>query len=229
MVIAPMEMLARMGAAAAFGSLIGFERERARRQAGLRTHLIVALASSTFMIVSTQFVYYQHYTKDDLVAVDTSRIAASVVSGIGFLGAGAILRTGFGIQGLTTAASLWLVASIGLASGGGMYLTAGASTVGSLFALMALRKFERKELGAVRRKLTFVLEDGGLSRQMILDRLAGYGVTIHGFELDRDPQQRRSEVVVDVQFPSDESLDRVVQELESLPELRRFKVNEPAT
>lgn len=70
------------------------------------------------------FVYYQHYLKDDLVAIDTSRIAASVVTGVGFLGAGAILRTGVNVQGLTTAASLWLVASVGLAAGGGMYLVA---------------------------------------------------------------------------------------------------------
>jgi len=69
----------------------------------------VSLASATFMIVSTQFVYFQHYGKDDLIAVDTSRIAASVVSGVGFLGAGAILRVGISVQGLTTAASLWLL------------------------------------------------------------------------------------------------------------------------
>lgn len=228
MVIAPIEMLARMGAAVALGGVIGFERERARRQAGLRTHLIVALASSTFMLVSTQFVYFQRYAKDDLVAVDTSRIAASVVSGIGFLGAGAILRTGFGIQGLTTAASLWLVASIGLASGGGMYLTAAAATLGSLFALMAMRKLENKELGTVRRKLTFFLEDATISRQSIFERLTGHGVAIGGFDLDRDPQSRTTEVSVDARFPNDASLERIIGELEGFPGIKRFKVTEPA-
>ena len=94
------------------------------------------------MVVSTQFVYFQPYGKDDLVAVDTSRIAASVVSGVGFLGAGAILRTGISVQGLTTAASLWLVAAVGLASGCGMYAVALVATLASLFGLTVLRQVE---------------------------------------------------------------------------------------
>src|SRR5947199_10662 len=101
MVISTEEMLIRLAASIALGAAIGFEREHAGRPAGLRTHLLVSLASATFMVVSTQFVYYQSYGKDDLISVDTSRIAASVVSGVGFLGAGAILRTGLGVQGLT--------------------------------------------------------------------------------------------------------------------------------
>src|ERR1700691_2143054 len=129
MVIPTVEMLLRMGTGMILGAAIGYERERTGHPAGLRTHLLVALASATFMLVSTQFTYFQSYSKDDLIAVDTSRIAASVVTGIGFLGAGAILRTGISIQGLTTAASLWLVAAVGLAAGGGMYIVAAAATL----------------------------------------------------------------------------------------------------
>src|SRR4029450_489156 len=124
-----MTLLARLLVGTALGAMIGYERQLHGRPAGRRTHLIVAPASTTFMIVSTHFVYFQHYAKEDLVAVDTSRIAASVVTGVGFLGAGAILRTGVGIQGLTTAAALWLVAAIGLAAGGGMYAISVAATV----------------------------------------------------------------------------------------------------
>jgi putative Mg2+ transporter-C (MgtC) family protein len=98
------------------GAIIGYERDVHGRPAGLRTHLIVALASTTFMLISTHFVYFQHYAKEDLVAVDTSRIAASVVTVVGCLGGGAILRTGINVQGLTTAAGLWLVAAIGLSA-----------------------------------------------------------------------------------------------------------------
>src|ERR1700729_3516164 len=133
MVTPTIEMLLRMGTGLGLGAAIGYERERTGHPAGLRTHLLVSLASTTFMLVSTQFVFYQLYGKDDLIAVDTSRIAASVVSGVGFLGAGAILRTGLGVQGLTTAASLWLVASVGLAAGGGMYQEAGVATMVTLF------------------------------------------------------------------------------------------------
>ena len=100
MVISHMDMFLRMGMAAGLGGMIGYERQWSGRPAGLRTHLIVSLASATFMLVSTQFVYFQTYSKDDLVNIDTSRIAASVVSGVGFLGAGVVLRTGVGIQGI---------------------------------------------------------------------------------------------------------------------------------
>ena len=109
------ELLIRLVVGTVLGGVIGYERDVHGRPAGLRTHLLVGLASTTFMIVSTHFVYFQHYAKNDLVTVDTSRIAASVVTGIGFLGAGTILRTGIDVKGLTTAASIWAVAAIGMA------------------------------------------------------------------------------------------------------------------
>jgi putative Mg2+ transporter-C (MgtC) family protein len=82
---------------------------------GLRTHLIVVMAAATFTVLSTHFIYWQHYGKDDLVAVAPSRIAASVVSAVGFLAGGAILRTRISVQGLTTAAGLWLARRSGCA------------------------------------------------------------------------------------------------------------------
>lgn len=81
-----LELLARLLVGTLLAAVIGYERHVHGRPAGLRTHLLVGLASTTFMLVSTQFVYFQHYTKDDLIAVDPSRIAASVVTGVGFLG-----------------------------------------------------------------------------------------------------------------------------------------------
>src|SRR5450755_1133630 len=106
-----LEIALRILLGTGLGAIIGFERDLHGRPAGLRTHSIVALASATFMVVSTRFVYFQHYLEGDHIEVDPSRIAASVVSGIGFLGAGAILRTGITIRGLTTAAGLWLVSA----------------------------------------------------------------------------------------------------------------------
>src|ERR1051326_780321 len=162
MPISWVDMLLRMGASVFLGAAIGYERERIGRAAGLRTHLLVSLASATFMLVSTQFVYYQHYTKEDLVAVDPSRIAASVVTGIGFLGAGAILRTGLNIQGLTTAASLWLGAALGLAAGGGMYLEAATATGTSLIALIVLRRVEDKRGRLMLRRAELRMGNAGL-------------------------------------------------------------------
>src|SRR3954447_6794011 len=129
------ELLLRMAVGTLLSGIIGFERDLHGRPAGLRTHMIVGLASSVFMVVSTHFIYFQHYAKEDLVAADPSRIAASVVTGIGFLAGGAILRTGLSVQGLTTAAGLWLVAAIGLCAGGGMYVESVACTAIGIGAL----------------------------------------------------------------------------------------------
>lgn len=227
MVTSPLEMLLRMAVAALLGSLIGFERERARRHAGLRTHLIVALASATFMLVSTQFVYFQHYVAEDLVHVDPSRIASCVVTGIGFLGAGAILRTGLAVQGLTTAASLWLVCAVGLAAGAGMYIMAAAATGASLFALLALRRFEQKDLNSIHRKLSFTFDEGALSRESLVARLVARGVSVASFDLDRSLPERRQELVLNVRFPDASALDAALRELESLPELTRLRVIDP--
>src|SRR4051812_50018912 len=97
------------------------------------------------MVVSTHMAYYQHYKAGDLVEVDGSRIAASVVSGIGFLAGGAILRNGISVQGLTTAAGLWLVAAIGMCAGAGMYVGGVAPTGGGLAGPANLRRLGGKD------------------------------------------------------------------------------------
>lgn len=120
--------------------MIGLEREFREREAGLRTHLLVALGAALFTIVSA-FGFRDVLTHDPNVVVrlDPSRIAAQVVSGIGFLGAGAIIRQGLSIRGLTTAATLWVVAAIGMAAGAGFYSVAVITTVIALVALWPLR------------------------------------------------------------------------------------------
>src|SRR5262245_60045364 len=132
-----LELVLRICVGTALGAVIGYDREVRGHAAGLRTHVLVALASSTFMVVSTHFVYAQGYGNGDVVRVDPSRIASTVVSGIGFLAGGAILRFGLTVQGLTTAAGLWLVSAIGLAAGGGMYLESAVATVIGMATLTA--------------------------------------------------------------------------------------------
>src|ERR1700742_2957231 len=135
-----MEMLLRLVTAAALGSLIGFERERLLWAAGIRTHMLVCVGSCLIMIVS-QYGFSSILNEKNVV-LDPSRIAAQVVSGIGFLGAGAILARGEIVKGLTTAASIWTVAAIGLAVGGGLYLAAGASTIIILIILAGIKPLE---------------------------------------------------------------------------------------
>jgi putative Mg2+ transporter-C (MgtC) family protein len=133
------DTLLRLFMAAALGSLIGFERERLLWAAGIRTHMLVCVGACLFMIVST---YGFGPALGPNVVLDPSRVAAQVVSGIGFLGAGAILARGEIVKGLTTAASIWTVAAIGLAVGGGLYFAAGVSTVVILVILAGVKPLE---------------------------------------------------------------------------------------
>jgi putative Mg2+ transporter-C (MgtC) family protein len=133
-VLANSEMLARLLAAGVLGSIIGFERERLLWAAGIRTHMLVCVGACLFMIVSA-FGFADSMSAQHVV-LDPSRVAAQVVSGIGFLGAGAILARGEIVKGLTSAASIWTVAAIGLAVGGGLYFAAGVST-GIIIVILA--------------------------------------------------------------------------------------------
>lgn len=217
----------RMGAAVILGGLIGLEREYTGRPAGLRTHLIVSIASATFMLVSTQFVYFQQYVAGDFVEVDASRIAASVVSGIGFLGAGAILRSGGGVQGLTTAASLWLAAAIGLAAGGGMFLQALLATLFALFCLTVLRRIEGSKGRRVVRRIAITFGTGSLSAGDILEKLRSQGAAVTALEYDRRLQSSKTRVLVDVSFKSEPEFEAFFESLESLSGAIRIKVQHP--
>ncbi len=127
----------RLFLAAALGGIIGFEREKHnRRMAGFRTHILVSIGSSLIMLVSI-YIFEIYAGK---APVDPARIAAGVVTGIGFLGAGTIIRSGESVRGLTTAASLWTVSGIGLAVGCGFYIAGWATAIIAFATLYLLRK-----------------------------------------------------------------------------------------
>ncbi|HEY8397898.1 MAG TPA: MgtC/SapB family protein [Flavihumibacter sp.] len=137
------EIMFRLTLAAVLGAVIGLERERKNWAAGLRTHMLVCVGSALTMMVSAYG--FMDVLGMQNVGLDPSRIAAQVVSGIGFIGAGTILFLRQGIvRGLTTAAGLWTVAAIGLATGGGMYFAASVATALAIIILLILQPFERK-------------------------------------------------------------------------------------
>ncbi|MGI5921731.1 MAG: MgtC/SapB family protein, partial [Syntrophomonadaceae bacterium] len=137
------EIIFKLTLACILGGLIGLERESLSRPAGLRTYTLVCVGSALAMIVSMD-MYLKYY---QTVNADPGRIAAQVVSGIGFLGAGTIMREGATVRGLTTAAGLWVVACIGLAIGAGLYVSAIVSTILILFVLIYFVKIEQKFTG----------------------------------------------------------------------------------
>ena len=140
--LATQDIIIRLLLGTLLGGIIGFEREAHGRPAGLRTHLLVCLASVLIMIVSEEY-YHISTVNPDFIRIDPARIAAGAITGVGFLGAGVIIKSGLNVQGLTTAACLWIVSAIGLSVGAGLYMPAVLSTVISFLALWSLRRVER--------------------------------------------------------------------------------------
>lgn len=128
----------RLLVSAVLGGFVGIERENKKRAAGLRTHVLVCIGSALVMVLS-EYLFHQY---QGLTNVDPARLGAQVISGIGFLGAGTIIKQGISVQGLTTAASLWAVACIGLATGSGYYSAAIIAAVIVFVTLRSLGKFE---------------------------------------------------------------------------------------
>src|SRR5919199_1927729 len=156
-VIAPEQIILRLLIATILGAVVGLERERLEWAAGLRTHALVCVGAALFMIVSA-FGFAEALGSSDVV-LDPSRVAAQVVSGIGFLGAGTIILRREIVRGLTTAASIWAVAAIGLAVGGGMYLAALVATGLVLVILAVLRPIEWRVFGQRRARQGSLMVD----------------------------------------------------------------------
>lgn len=170
----------RLLLAALLGGLIGVERESLNKSAGLRTHILVCLGSCLIMLTSIEiFETVGHGTIGD-----PARIAAQVVSGIGFLGAGTIMRSGFGIKGLTTAASLWLVAAIGLAVGIGSYAASIICTTIVFIILVYMPRLEKRLKSPQRnKKIEIVLADKPGQIGAIATQLGEMNIDIRNIEM----------------------------------------------
>jgi putative Mg2+ transporter-C (MgtC) family protein len=194
------EVLLRVVLAGVLGGAIGVEREIREREAGLRTHLLVSVGAALFTIVSAYGWHDFHFSNASGVTYDPTRIAAQIVTGIGFLGAGAIIRQGLSVRGLTTAASLWVVAAIGIASGAGYYSAAVITTVVVLVSLwplriLAYRYLERFRPGERRLEVELRVNE---SPSLLLDALERHGGAVRAFEVE-DAQDRRR-VVLDLRL-----------------------------
>lgn len=189
------EVVLRIALAAVLGGVVGFERELNDQPAGLRTHISVALGAVLFGLISTHgFDRYVSPRNDTDYQIDVTRVASQVVVGIGFLGAGAILKEGPTIRGLTTAASLWVTAAIGLAAGIGNYFAAGVTTAALLVGLIGLRAPRRalkRRLGTSR-DVALVRLRPGADPSGVVDALLG----IAALEVDSLSIRRREDAVV---------------------------------
>ena len=198
--------LARLAVAAGLGGAIGFERELREREAGLRTHILVCVGSALFTIVSAYGFRDFLESGDQVIRADPTRIAAQIVTGIGFLGAGAIIRQGLSVRGLTTAATLWVAAAIGIAAGAGYYSGAVVATVITIVALgplrlLGYRVFER--LRPEERSIVIELRPGTRTTEL-LEALESRQAHVEYFQL-QDEHDRRI-VTLTLDTPSEELL-----------------------
>lgn len=182
--ISESEIIFRLLLGALFGGIIGFERQVHGRPAGFRTHMLVCLALVLLMIVSENY-HYLIEKDSSFIRVDPARIAMGAITGVGFLGAGVIVKTGVTVQGLTTAASIWMVSAIGLSVGSGLYM-AGTWAFGiTLFSLFVLRVIEGKMSRMSFMNLSIVSSEG-LAEERVVEALAGSGAKPHNIEYEKD-------------------------------------------
>ncbi|MNI03195.1 putative Mg(2+) transport ATPase [compost metagenome] len=182
--IGMIELSARLVTATALGGLIGYEREMHQHAAGLRTNILVCLGSSLIMLLS---IYgFNAFRMEANVQTDPARLAAQVISGIGFLGAGTIMKTGVSIKGLTTAATLWVVAGIGLAIGAGFYYPAVLTCGLVLLALKILNHVEHRYLSANKpRVASMKIKEGSCTFNEICEYMTDKRIIIKAISVER--------------------------------------------
>ncbi len=222
MVISNAQLIVRLLVAATLGGLVGLERERYNQPAGFRTHLILCVGSCLIMMLSIHVAF-------DIVhrsyEADPGRIAAQVVSGIGFLGAGAILRFGASVKGLTTAASLWTIAGIGLAVGSGFYLGAVIATILMMLALTTLKKLEKVFLsGRYQQQLTLSVRDSVGIIGKIENALAKCNSSICSIRTEKSNITGMMEIQSIIQKPKNINIARITQELHLIDEISEIEI-----
>ncbi|TXN21005.1 MgtC/SapB family protein [Methylobacterium sp. WL9] len=214
--ISNLEILSRLMLAAVLSGLIGVERERLLWAAGLRTHMLVGVGACLIVIVSAYG--FSDALGAPNVVLDPSRIAAQVVSGIGFLGAGTILLRGEVVKGLTTAASLWAVAAIGLAVGSGLYV-AGIATTAILLAILAgLKPLQERYHNRLRVQPLRVLAETGTITFNTLQEIAGQHTSrIRQFIVQPAADPGKDEILISFARLSRQSVTELAQALRASP------------
>lgn len=212
----------RLLIAAGLCGLIGFEREARDQAAGLRTHIILGVGATLFTLISA----YGFAEFRDASNFDPTRIAAQIVSGVGFLGAGAILRYGNDVRGVTTAATLWTVAAIGTAVGAGYLFGAVSATAIVLLALLALRALRRSiasrlQTGFATMEISF--NDGGDDAPRALETLERNGIRVRSMDVEIEGRQARYSI--SVRIPPRRNVQNTLSELSDLPGVERLTLN----
>ena len=216
------EIFLRLLLSAALGAVVGFERERQNQVAGLRTHMVLAVGSSLTMVLS---IYMAIHFRDQTSGADPSRIAAQVVSGIGFLGAGTILHYGTNVRGLTTATSLWTIAMVGLTVGAGLYIPAVAATVLLLIALTIFNFIEKR---LVKSYTTWVVTFKAEDRPDLLEQfeaaISSLARKVSSESLSKDISKNLVTIESQIQTIENYNVSPILEKLAGLPGAKDVQV-----
>ncbi|MBM7646257.1 putative Mg2+ transporter-C (MgtC) family protein [Scopulibacillus daqui] len=216
------EFIARLVLAGVLGALIGFERERRYKEAGLRTHFLVAVGSALIMIISKYA--FNDILHHDKVELDPSRVAAQVVSGVGFLGAGTILVQRASVRGLTTAAGLWATSAVGLSVGAGLYLVGVLGALLVLLGLEVLNLLFRSVLPNKTYKLTVSAYSNEITSQ-IIDILTADNLTVTEYQVNLKQVENETLYVMNFQLKPEKAIqeNQITKDLQNLPHIESIK------
>lgn len=221
-----LELLGRLAVATGLGASVGVERELSRHPAGVRTHAFVGLGSCLFAVVSAYgFASFAEIPRNTAsVSIDVTRVASQIVVGMGFLGGGAIIKEGLGVRGLTTAASLWVTAAVGLATGLGMLTVAAGTTAMMLLVVVGLRVPTRWLRSHGRRASIMVIRlDQAADPLTTLERLRGDS-RLRTRELTLVRSDDQTEARIRVSSLSDDEVDQLLADLARQPGVCRVDV-----
>lgn len=220
--ISEVQIILRVLVGAALGAVIGLERERDNQPAGLRTHMILVIGATLAMVLSVNLGYL--FARPGTPA-DPARLAAQVISGIGFLGAGAILRYGFNVKGLTTATSLWTMAIVGLTVGAGYYLVSVVTTAIMLVVLALLNIIENRFVRtSVSRFISIQAEYRKGIVKEVRKKVSEFVGDPISFNLQKHYKSKRLRIQVVARVPKDQTLEELIDALSDVEGVRGLKV-----
>ena len=219
------DILLHLVAALLAGGAIGMERSYHGRPAGFRTHALVCLASSLLMLL-TKYQAEWFPVSGDSVRIDPTRMAQGIMTGIGFLGAGVIFKEGISVRGLTTAASIWITAAIGVLMGSGMYYPAIVGTVATVGVLAAFRWIENRipSHRFAHHRVRFD-RDNVMPEEALRDLLARHGFSISGLAYRLTEDGRQFEYLMTIRTSNEENFSRLARSLSALPPVREFHLS----
>jgi putative Mg2+ transporter-C (MgtC) family protein len=221
--ISELDIVIRLALGFVAGAVLGFERSSRRQVAGLRTHILISMGATLLMLLSIWIP--QKYMGSG--NGDPGRIAAQVVSGMGFLGAGAIIRLGNNVRGLTTAASLWFVAAVGLALGAGLYFAAAVAEAAGFITLLFLGKLERKIFPAERLKTLEIYYKHSIPKiDEAMDILKASNIRLQSVNIVHGSKSKGSRLRLLVVIPSNVDITTIAHSIKSLDDVAKVEIKE---